>query len=410
VSEGKNEVRPLTYDALRQSVESAAALRCRRRLQPAGGPGDKVFPPTYAGAVYAVERRRVPGREEPVTCVLLDSVQSQANRMEEALQEAIDEGTIAMPLIVVDFTGAKLLEPVGRISSLQAPHRLADAILRDSEYNKKPFRESAIGSEVDRASLAFATPLLRLCPQALIFGLWDSTGPKGGLGTKFERAVLSEVTAIGIAQPERDERTGREFDAHMNRGVRRDPLGIRAAVKVQKEAASWKIAGEQKAKGVLSPAEINHSSVPFESANAGVTCEYIEQTTTLSLIALRRLRFPLDENAAASQAANVAARALLAAMGLCAATLAFGSGMDLRSRCVLFPEGPMAWDLLDVPGQAPRRYAMEKASAIQLLKDATAAARKTGLPWNTDSIVLTPSKQLVELIRMSQELAVREPE
>jgi len=53
-----------------------------------------VFPPTYAGAVYAIEKRRVPGRDEPVTCVLLDSVQSQANRMEEALQDAFDGGRI----------------------------------------------------------------------------------------------------------------------------------------------------------------------------------------------------------------------------------------------------------------------------------------------------------------------------
>ncbi len=85
----------LTLDRLKDAVEgSAAAFRCRRRLQPAGGEGDKVFPPTFAGAVYAIEQRRVPGRDAPVICVLLDSVQSQANRMELALQDAIDGGRI----------------------------------------------------------------------------------------------------------------------------------------------------------------------------------------------------------------------------------------------------------------------------------------------------------------------------
>lgn len=50
----------LTLNVLRQAVAgTAAAFRCRRTLQPAGGPGDKVFPPTYAGAVYAVEERRI---------------------------------------------------------------------------------------------------------------------------------------------------------------------------------------------------------------------------------------------------------------------------------------------------------------------------------------------------------------
>src|SRR5713226_4398444 len=134
----------LTLDRLKDAVEgSAAAFRCRRRLQPAGGEGDKVFPPTFAGAVYAVEQRRVPGRENPVTCVLLDSVQSQANRMELALQEAVDSIRIRMPIVAVDFskhgptgdvdadrTAGRLIDEIGEITSLQVPHRLADAILR----------------------------------------------------------------------------------------------------------------------------------------------------------------------------------------------------------------------------------------------------------------------------------------
>jgi CRISPR-associated protein Csb1 len=83
----------LTFEILKEAVAgSGAAFRSRTTLQPAGGEGTKVFPPTYAGAVYATEKRRLPGRAEPVDCVLLDSVQSQANRMEEALQQAVDTG------------------------------------------------------------------------------------------------------------------------------------------------------------------------------------------------------------------------------------------------------------------------------------------------------------------------------
>jgi len=33
----------------------------------------------------------------------------------------------------------------------------------------------------------------------LIFGMWDSTGPKGGLGVKFERAMVAEVVGINAA-------------------------------------------------------------------------------------------------------------------------------------------------------------------------------------------------------------------
>src|SRR5437763_7884681 len=81
----------LTFDQLRAAVTgSAAAFRLVQHLQPAGGPSDKVFPPTYAGAVYAVEQRRV--GNETIDVVLLDSVQSQANRLELALQQAYDDG------------------------------------------------------------------------------------------------------------------------------------------------------------------------------------------------------------------------------------------------------------------------------------------------------------------------------
>ena len=175
-----NPSRTLTLEILQKAVAgSAAAFRSRTRLQPAGGEGDKVFPPTYAGAIYAKEDRQINGAKVP--CVLLDSVQAQANRLEDALQRALDCGVLKeIPVLNVDFTGLGLLDEIGRVSSLEAPHRIADAILRDSLHNQQPFRKSELGKSLDQASLQNATPLYKLCPTALIFGLWDSTGPKGG--------------------------------------------------------------------------------------------------------------------------------------------------------------------------------------------------------------------------------------
>lgn len=414
----------LTYEVLKAAVQDAAAFRCRRTLQPAGGAGDKIFPPTYAGATYAVEQRRVPGKTEPVTCVTVDSVQSQANRMEEALQNGIDEGELKMPLIVVDFGGASLVESVGKITSLQTPHRIADAILRDSTHDGKAFRASAVGAEIDRASAAFATPLFRLCPTALVFGMWDSTGPKGGLGTKFERAIVSEVVGVGAM-----------FGTKSSSRI--DPLGIRKAAgpvyaKKGSRGQEWTLdqseaeiegkkpvlyGGNKDAGKRGSPAAINHGNVvpslsdvsrEGQPLGGGVTVDHVEQTTTLSLIQLRRLRFPLDEKSTAKPEANLAARAVLAAIGLASAALAFEGGMDLRSRCVVFPDEPMAWDLLATPGQAAKRFTLDRAAAMKLLTDAVAAAVKAKLPWNVEPIVLAPSKQLIKLVRKSQELAVSE--
>jgi CRISPR-associated protein Csb1 len=180
------------------------------------------------------------------------------------------------------------------VTSLQVPHRLADAILRDSQIDGIDFRKSDKGKGLNTVSLANATSLFALCPTALVFGMWDSTGPKGGLGPKFERALVSEVVGIGAEV------------GGLLRGIRRDPLEIRAAVKVLKAAdKSYSVADPdvKDVKGAVSPSEVNHSSVPFpkvrdrktdENNYSGVTIEHAEQTTTLSLICLRRLRFPID--------------------------------------------------------------------------------------------------------------------
>jgi CRISPR-associated protein Csb1 len=394
---------------------SAAAFRCRRRLQPAGGAGDKVFPPTFAGAVYAVEQRRIPGRPDPMTCVVLDTVQSQANRMEQALQEALDGGRITIPVLKVDFSAwsptgdkpadEKFIDDVGTITSLQMPHRLADAILRDSQTKDGgvKFRESEKGKTLNTVSQRNATVLYQLCPTALIFGMWDSTGPKGGLGAKFERAMVSEVVGVGATLGD------------LLRGVRRDPIEARADVKVLKPAdKNWSIAAAN-AKGAVSPSAVNHSSVPFpeqrkektdKNLYSGATIEFAEQVTTLSLIVLRRLCFPAGS--ASNSEADAAGRTVLAALGLCAATLAFESGLALRSRCLIWPEEPMLWELLAKPGGEPERFSLSADEAIALLKEAVAAAKAAKLEWEEKAIELVPQAKLADLVRLSQLEATKE--
>ena len=68
--------------ALTDAVRDGAAIRRVRRLQPVGGRGDKIFPPTYPGEGtnapprHVFEYRRLEGQD--VLCVLIDRVQSQA--------------------------------------------------------------------------------------------------------------------------------------------------------------------------------------------------------------------------------------------------------------------------------------------------------------------------------------------
>jgi CRISPR-associated protein Csb1 len=385
----------ITLEKLHSAVGgSAAAFRSRTRLQPAGGEGDKVFPPTYAGAVYAKEERQINGAKVP--CVLLDSVQAQANRLEEALQRALDTGTLKnVPVLNVDFTGLGLLDEVGRVSSLEAPHRIADAILRDSLHEGQPFRKSDLGKSLDQASLQNATPIYKLCPTALIFGLWDSTGPKGGLGAKFQRALVSEIVGVNA-------------QIGVKTSSRIDPLGMRAAAKVLKKAdGSYELAGE-KAKDGVSPSEVNHGNIPPDiSVTGGATVDYAEQTVVLSLPALRKLRFPVDGKTTPER--DAAARTVLAALALTAAALAAESGFDLRSRCLLWPTDAMKWELLETPGKTPTEFTVTATDAIKLFEAAVAAAEKLGLVWQKAPVKLTPSPNLVALLKRSQDISAKTP-
>ena len=74
----------LTLERLRGAVaEGAVALRSRTTLQPAGGEGNKVFPPSYAVEAsaehkYAIEDRQIGDSDKVSAPVLLDSAASQA--------------------------------------------------------------------------------------------------------------------------------------------------------------------------------------------------------------------------------------------------------------------------------------------------------------------------------------------
>ena len=440
----------LDLKTLRDAVAgTAAAFRCVTDYQPAGGPGDKVFPPTYEGGKYATEERIDPETGETKPCVLLDSVQSQANRMELALLEARRAGKVILPLIVTTFDQPELSRRF-TVTSLEAPHRAADALFRDSRLNGVTFRESDKGRILDTADVRNAAGLFGLCPTALVFGLWDSTGPRGGLGTKFQRALVSEIVGYDAVpgvktasriDPAAIERSAGPVFRTTDGGWTLDP---NKAKKVEEKPVLYKrrqgkevTYDAESGKDVLDqgrPSVINHGNVTPDydfvrnSSNqiqyetrindrgetvrvgprilGGFTISKATQTTVLSLAALRRLRFPLDGAADSDRETDVSARTVLAALGIAAGTLA-RSDVDLRSRCHLFAESAPTWELLDRPGKPPTEFTLSPDAALQLFADAIREAKKAGLPWE-DRIELTPSPDLVALVHRSQELTRQE--
>jgi CRISPR-associated protein Csb1 len=400
----------LSIDRLRNAVAGgAAAIRRVQRLVPAGGRGDKIFPPTYEGGKYALEDRIVDGIRIP--CVLLDSVQSQANRMEVALREAFYRGPsneADIPVVTVDFASTAMRE-VGDVTSLDAPHRLADAILRDSLNAGVPFRSSPEGKILDTASQANATGMYGICPTALVFGVWDSTGRSGGLGVKFQRCIVSEIVGFDIqggvrASSRIDPLKIEKIDADLYEAADGSPWTL-DPTKAVLDKSKPKLLGK---KG--KPSEANHGNVTPSLGSeknpnhGGVTLAYAQQTVVLSLPALRRLRFP-DSEGVPSAARDIAARTALAALAVAAAQLSIAQGCDLRSRCLLVPDETSVahWEIV---GHDGRTDAVDVAAPADLLDQAASAAVAVGLPqWRRLPLRLDPKPELIQLVKRSRDKA-----
>lgn len=392
----------LTFERLRDAVAGeAVALRSRTTFQPAGGPGDKVFPPTYAvnsGSKYATEERRIGDKVSQT--VLLDSVASQANRAELALLEGWELGELSFPVPYVDFTVEDEVADLGMLTALEAPHRLADAIFRDSLLEGTLFRLHDVGRAVTDAQPRNATALYRYSPTGLLFGMWDSTGPKGGLGSKFQRAYVSEIVGL-------DAQFGKKVSSRL------DPLQIEREaaerkifihkdaeqVWTLKESDSAKKKNKALIKGKGKPSQINHGNIaPSIDADAGgVTISKAIQTTVISLAALRRLRF-----SGHSRSAEIAARTAIAALGVASIAYQHEMDYDLRSRCLLIPDHSPQVEFVGRDGSAAEVVDIGRSIAQGLLDQAADHADDQDIGWEPAEIRLVPAPKLISLIRQSR--------
>lgn len=394
------------FPQLSEMVSANAALRRRQRLQPVGGRGDKIFPPTYPGESrnspprHVYERRRLEGQD--VWCVLVDSVQSQANRLEECLLDVANSGALKLPHVVVDFSGSNLAG-IRVVTSLDAPHRVYDAILRDSLLGGEPFMKSGLGRQIATAKVDDATALLETSPTALLFGAWHSTGEGGGLGAKFARCLTSEIVAVGVPVETITNQRTNEVEprtAGRRTGSRIDRLGVLRKVEVFKGSAGWDVTKDKAGKNAkqVRPSEINHGNIAPSVQPLGVTCDYAEQVFVLSFAGLRRLRFGSDER-------NTAGRTLLAALGLVALTEQDARGYSLRSRCELVCEGTAPIEVV-APDGSTTEVKLTRSAALALYANAHSAAIASGFNIPAQPIRLTPQAKLVDIVKRSQQLAL----
>ncbi len=371
------------------------AFRFKLRLIPAGGKDDKVFPPTYNHnnqPSYAMEKRVIDGREVP--CVLLDSVQSQANRMEYALLDEVKKGSIQLPIIAVDFSDRVNNFGVyknGWLTTLELPHRLADAILRASvDSNGRRFRDTTIGKEFEEADIRNATALYRYCPTCLLFGIWNSTGSMGGLGNKFQRTIVSEIVGynavVGVKTSSRLDPTGIQkisFFEAKDGGYTFDKSEAR--MKKNKEITKKS-----------SDVNLGNIAPSIDEATGGVTIDYATQNSVITFAALRRLNFFYEDRNLSEKV-----RTVIAALGIMSLLLQYKSGYSLRSRCDLVPEGHPVMEILKWNGENIP-VEMDLGHSVDLFKESVNMVESEGLSWLKDTVVYKPTKFLWTVIELTK--------
>ena len=361
-------------------------IRIDTNLEPLAGPGGTVKPATYLGGRYQHDRRWAsPNDEEPTKVIVIDNVPSQANRLEDAMRQ--NRQSTLVPEFLLDLSDHKHLPAhlPKRLSSLQFPHRNADAYLRDSQLGGKDFIKTKLGKAIFAATAQECGPLMAWFPQALIYGFWQSHLGKKRQNTKHARAWVSEI--VGWSPADKDRLT---------LGLKGDPLNLNVDSKIKAspdDRLEWSVGS-----GKIKLSEIGHGQVPVtdqEAAPSAVSFARVTQKATVSFAQMRRVSLGRS-----LLQADPAARALLVALGLHAHMLAFGKGFVLRSGAALRPKRiTVTW----LGSRGDEACTVASAAVTEsLLKDANGHAASLGVPlegWNQEPTILTPKPNLNKVIR-----------
>lgn len=309
------------------SIESLAAdpeivaLTFKRKLVSIDGPDAPIFPPTYPASKETGKHRfdtpyTVNETKDGVLVCDLDSVQSQANRMETAFTGALAD---VVPQHAVQAGNH-------RVALTELPHRIADASIRATKL-ADDIREWML--DFDSGNPA---PLAKTAPTSLVYGAWDSRDTR----IRIPRAIRSEIRAWDVSIFTRS--------AQYSGAFQRESLKL--------TEAEWK-------KG----ADIGFAPTPSVDAHGGVLAHgEIVHSASILLNAVRKHR--------TGGGGDVLPNYLL---GLALGGLLVGGGnYDLRSGCSLVPAAPAEWRTVSRTGD--RRSAEVDEDAI--LEQVRGAARE----------------------------------
>ena len=376
------------YETLADASLHASAITLRANLIPASAvAGDSrlfVLPPTYADLGHLTSPVREDGTHQ---YILIESSQSWANRLEELM----DRAEVGVGSIQVMAGGRSL-------SVNELPHRVFDALLRDSELDGLAFRATPVGKTITEARASTATALLENAPGTLLFGAWDSfAGAKMG-AAKWPAALSGQIMGFDALQTKKA-------------GIRIDPMNIArdaaSGFKAESRADVWTADAGQAAKDakgqpvpIEKASQIGHGHIPAELSTKGAWVSSIELRSSLSLTRLRRYHFPIGEQVIPE--ADAAARTYLAALGLWLMHTRLMAGLELRAGAEL--DATRADFLIRTPLQDDTPLAVTVQSVSQALEDAIANAKRVGFRFAVPA-QFKATDRLESLIQASEALS-----
>jgi CRISPR-associated protein Csb1 len=305
--------------------DAVAAIVIREPLVPVEGADGVIFPATFAAAE---DRRVFPGGynidppEGDMNVCLVDSVGSQANRIEPIFAKSQCAGLVPQVVIAAGEKSVNLLE---------AGHRAGDAIVRCTPLQKtlqEAFKSVLKGD---------ATKMAKVAPTSLVFGVWDSRDTQA----KLPRLIASTIRAFNVQKLTRS--------AQFNPAADYVGLGLLEDTTDKKRRDSY--------------SERGFIHVPATGSPGGVIARGgIRRDATFSLAALRLL--------AAGDDLNQTTKLRRYVLGLSLVALTAPPQTYLRQGCNLVPDvdNPRKTTLVNADGSREDfRLAHEQAIAFARL-------------------------------------------
>ena len=362
-------------------------------LEPAAGPHASVAPAKFVDgskSVFAYENRYIEDDAQKV--VLIDSKQSELNRAEAAIEQGRqygDEAVVKIPRAVVTYKTEN--GPV-EYSDMELSHRIFDGHFRAGRVDGKPITENDQYRALRNCTPADMSALLNTAPAALLFGAWDSTRKSNQV--RLRSALVGEIIGVLADQePDAEHRQARRGGARVDAvaaSVQLTPKDMESLVNDQEAelsaknvAARRKEAKTAKADTRISASALGLGSIPPVLEETGaVACRRIIRSWVLSLATLRQLRFGQDETKDKDKNKNIAARALLAALGLNAIARAERE-LYIRANCDLIESSAPVVTLDQRFGEKKTFAPLTVEHTDQLLLEAIENAKKVGVAdWN----------------------------